>query len=199
MSAVVHAPEEAAAERQALLEHCPWTPAAFERFVLARESAGDPYTYELIGGQIHVSPPPGTEHALVELHVGAAIFLWAQAHGGRCGTNGGFRLPDGSTVGPDVFWISSERYRPPAESRYAACVPELLVEVLSEGSTDEYDRGAKRELYARSGVRELWLVDPRTRTVTVCALERPELADEVFARGVPVRSRVLPGVGLVLA
>ena len=41
-----------------------------------------------------------------------------------------------------------------------------MIEVLSKG-TEKLDRGAKRVVYARSGVEELWLVDREKREVAV--------------------------------
>jgi Uma2 family endonuclease len=44
--------------------------------------------------------------------------------------------------------------------------PDLVVEILSP-STRSRDRGAKRAIYARFGVRELWLVDPERDAIDV--------------------------------
>jgi Uma2 family endonuclease len=41
-------------------------------------------------------------------------------------------------------------------------VPDLVVEVLSR-KTASQDPGEKKAIYERNGVREYWLVDPRTR------------------------------------
>ena len=48
--------------------------------------------------------------------------------------------------------------------------PDLVVEVLSP-STGRYDRGRKKEIYERHGVREYWIVDPANRTVEQYVLE----------------------------
>jgi Uma2 family endonuclease len=48
----------------------------------------------------------------------------------------------------------------------------LAVEVLSRSSR-MYDREFKRDAYFALGVREVWLVDPRERTVEVCTQRGP--------------------------
>jgi Uma2 family endonuclease len=47
--------------------------------------------------------------------------------------------------------------------------PDWVCEVLSPG-TAAIDRGVKRLIYAREGVRWLWLVEPGTQTLEVFAL-----------------------------
>lgn len=48
--------------------------------------------------------------------------------------------------------------------------PDLVIEILSPASV-RYDRLVKFNLYQRAGVREYWIVDPTTRTVSVHTLE----------------------------
>ena len=48
--------------------------------------------------------------------------------------------------------------------------PDLVVEILSR-STARYDRGRKRDVYERFGVREYWIVDPLALSVEQYALE----------------------------
>jgi Uma2 family endonuclease len=48
--------------------------------------------------------------------------------------------------------------------------PDWLCEVLSP-STEARDRAAKLPVYARAGVRHVWLVDPDVRTLEVFRLE----------------------------
>ena len=45
-------------------------------------------------------------------------------------------------------------------------VPNLVVEVLSR-STAARDRGRKREVFARFGVPEYWIIDPKAESVEI--------------------------------
>ena len=58
--------------------------------------------------------------------------------------------------------------------------PDLIVEVLSPG-TEKRDRGYKKNLYERCGVREYWIVDPVSLSVEVYLLENGKYElDEVY-------------------
>jgi len=75
-------------------------------------------------------------------------------------------------------------------------VPDLVIEVLSP-STRANDLGVKRELYMRSGVRELWLADPDAHTITRV---RPGVSpDEMLAEAATLRSELLEDFVLELA
>ena len=73
-------------------------------------------------------------------------------------------LEDGLVRGPDVAFISWDRL-PEDLPAFPAMVPDFVVEVLSLSNT-EAETLRKREDYFRTGVRLVWEVDPRTRTVT---------------------------------
>jgi Uma2 family endonuclease len=53
--------------------------------------------------------------------------------------------------------------------------PDLVVEVLSR-STAKRDRGYKKDIYERCGVRELWLVDTVNRSVELYVNENERFA-----------------------
>ncbi len=48
--------------------------------------------------------------------------------------------------------------------------PDWLCEVLSPG-TASFDRKKKLPVYARSGVRHVWIVEPETKTLEVLRLD----------------------------
>ena len=59
-------------------------------------------------------------------------------------------------------------------------VPDLIVEVLSHG-TEKKDRGYKKDLYEKCGVKEYWLVDTENRVVEVYLLrDKKYVLDEVY-------------------
>ena len=48
--------------------------------------------------------------------------------------------------------------------------PDLVVEVLSP-STASHDRGAKKDVYEKHGVKEYWIADPKSKSVEVYHLK----------------------------
>lgn len=57
---------------------------------------------------------------------------------------------------PDVVWISEERFgRVPDDAEASPRLPEIVVEVLSEGKPDE-EVVEKRQLYLDEGAEEMW-------------------------------------------
>ena len=73
-----------------------------------------------------------------------------------------------------------------------------MVEILSS-ATEHYDRGYKRTLYARYGVREYWLVDPATETVEVLVEGDEGLTSaDIFGLTDTLVSPLLPGLSVDL-
>ena len=92
-------------------------------------------------------------------------------------------------VQPDVLFISSERQSIIRNQVWGA--PDLVVEVLSVGN-EAYDRGEKLVRYGRYGVRECWLVDLPSETITIASFAGSPPENRV-ARGIDaLRSDVLP-------
>src|SRR5262249_57548257 len=66
---------------------------------------------------------------------------------------------DYSAVIPDLVYISRERRQEIAAGRHITGAPDLVIEIVSPGAENEHrDRFAKRQLYAKYGVKEYWLV-----------------------------------------
>ncbi len=150
---------------------------------------------ELIRGRFYLSPSPSPYHQTV------VALLWQ--HLARLARPAGARaflapldveLADHTVVQPDVIYLSAARRNLVGERIDGA--PDLIVEVLSPG-TARRDRGEKLSLYAQSGVREYWIVDPQERQIEFLVNE-----DGRFVVSVPTgdehRSAVLPEVRLGL-
>src|SRR4051794_13478785 len=101
-------------------------------------------------------------HQYAGAALGAALLNWSRQSGhGIANIAPGLVLTPHDYVAPDVVWISRERLeRGLRVDGQPGCAPEIVAEVLSPGSASERrDREAKRELYARAGITEYWLVD----------------------------------------
>ncbi len=127
------------------------------------ESLVDSPRCELILGRFYLSRSPSILHQIV------VSLLWQRLHE-IARSSGGLALlapldvslAEHSVVQPDVIYVSAERRGIARETIEGA--PDLLVEVLSPGSVRR-DRGEKLGLYAQSGVREYWIVDPGERQI----------------------------------
>ena len=70
---------------------------------------------------------------------------------------------------PEIAGWLIERMPALPKTAYIEAAPDWLCEVLSP-STEKYDRGEKRDIYAEAGVKHLWLVDPRVQCLEVLEL-----------------------------
>jgi Uma2 family endonuclease len=136
-----------------------------------RRLPDDGRRYEILDGEIYVTPAPGTSHQRTSRDLGFLL----HDHVRRRGLGEILIAPidvilDRSTVvQPDLLFVAASRSAMITE-RGVEGPPDLVVEILSPGS-DDRDRGAKRQLYARFGVAHYWLVDPVARTLSELRLE----------------------------
>jgi Uma2 family endonuclease len=103
-------------------------------------------------------------------------------------------------VEPDILFIRSGN-EPSADAKYFRGVPALVVEVLSPG-TSHVDRGVKLNAYEKAAVEEYWLVDPRSRSITVYSFDagrRQYGKPRRFGPTENVRSIVLAGFATEVA
>jgi Uma2 family endonuclease len=113
------------------------------------------------------------------------------------GADGMMRLFPGLVRIPDVAFASWERFpggKLP-ESAIPDLAPDLAVEVLSSTNTPDEMRRKRRE-YFDAGVKLVWIVDPRRRSVAVftSADDGPELFEPDTLSG----GEVLPGFSLAV-
>ena len=99
-------------------------------------------------------------------------FVLAHNLGAVTGEQGLVELPGGPVRGPDVAFTSWDRManRQRPGDPIPELAPDLVVEVLSRGNTPG-EMVRKRSEYFRAGVRLVWEIDPRARTVRVYTSE----------------------------
>jgi Uma2 family endonuclease len=171
----------------------------FECWVHERERWDSLHHYELLNGRVVMNPPAGYPHGLIGSSIQRLLGLHVATHalGIVCDSSQGFALPTGDTVEPDHSYISMERWRKaprPEEGKFLRVVPDLIVEVLSLGTASR-DRGEKKAIYERNGVREYWLVDARERTLVVFHLFEGRFGPpDTYDESDRFRSKVLPNL-----
>jgi Uma2 family endonuclease len=153
---------------------------------------------ELVEGTL-VEKAMGFEEARVGLQLGHLINLHLDENDrGICVGDGGMmQIAPGLVRIPDVSFISWDRL-PGGESPREPVpdlVPDLAVEVLSEGNTPAEMRRKVGE-YFEAGVRLVWLIDPQKRTARVYSSpsESVEVREDQSLDG----GDVLPGFSVVL-
>jgi Uma2 family endonuclease len=154
--------------------------------------------YELIDGELFVTPPPDVEHQWAVMVLAARLFNYAEQHGGRAqAAPTGVFFDQGSHVEPDVLYSRAEHLgRWEKDRRYVQGAPDLVVEVSSP-TTRVRDLGRKRSLYERHGVEEYWFVDRDAQAVVVHRLVgRAYGPPERAGRGEVVTSTAAPGFRL---
>ena len=124
--------------------------------------------YEIIDGELIVTHAPSWEHQFVASKVNTALENWStETQRGMTMQVPGVIFSPVNAVIPDVVWISFERVRQGTDrAGHFLFAPELVVEVLSPGSSNERrDRQSKLDVYSREGVDEYWIVDWQHRTI----------------------------------
>lgn len=134
--------------------------------------------YELIEGQILMSPSPDMRHQDCVLNLALALRAAAPADLKVMVAPFDFAPEPGTVLQPDVLVIR----RGTAEAQRTVAPPVLVVEVLSPSSRTT-DRVTKRELYARFGVEHYWIVDPAAPSLLALTLGEGGYAEAATAEG----------------
>jgi len=143
-----------------------WTYDEFARL------PNDGNRYEIIEGELFVTPMPHPLHQKVVMRLGAALEAFCVAHDlGEVFAPIDVIFGEGDYLAPDIVFVLRDRIQVVTD-RGAEAAPDLLIEVLSP-KTAMRDRGLKRERYARFGVPEYWVVDTDRRRI-----ERYRLHDD---------------------
>jgi Uma2 family endonuclease len=132
---------------------------------------GPPY-YQLIEGNLLMSPSANFHHQDIAGFLYRMIGNYLDDHpiGKIVIAPSDVFLDDINVFQPDLYYVRNEQ-RDVLTKDGAQGAPSLVVEILSP-STATRDRNEKRVVYARSGVGEMWIIDPEMEQIEVHALAR---------------------------
>lgn len=160
--------------------------------------ADDNVRREIIDGELFVTAAPFLRHQRVLRRLLLAFDRHIQEHGG----GEVFMAPADvvfsqiNVVEPDLLFIAKDQLEIMTEKNVQGA-PALIAEVVSDS---RMDRVRKRDLYARFGVPEYWVVDPDADRVEVYRLDdgsypKPQL----FEPGDVLAYARLPGLQVDVA
>lgn len=155
----------------------------------------DGWIYEVIEGELHMSPAPLTRHQKTILNLSAIFWNYNHQHpfGEILIAPTDVILPGLATpVQPDIAIVLQHHVEIVKDERIEG-VPDLVIEVLSPWNWN-LDRQKKFKIYAKAGVPEYWIVDPEKRMMELYILHGNAyrlLANH--SAGESVRSKILAG------
>jgi Uma2 family endonuclease len=149
--------------------------------------------YEVIDGEVTMTPAPIPRHQEILLTVSTRLLLFADNNSlGRiyiAPVDLALSLVD--VVQPDILFVAKNRMQIVAKKNIVG-IPNLIVEVVSSSSS-RWDRQEKLNLYQRYALPEYWIVDPETEAIEVYLYAESRLEKAGTLRsGDQLRSRQIP-------
>lgn len=155
--------------------------------------------FELVDGVL-VEKVMGFAESRIAIVIAAALeqFVNKDDLGVVTGPDGMIRFPDNLVRVPDVAYVPWSEFpeEEVTDEPVPAVVPDLAVEVLSKANTPG-EMARKLREYFRAGVRLVWFVDPKSKSVTVYT--SPTRSKVVPPSGALDGGKVLPGFVLPVA
>ena len=131
----------------------------------------DDQRYELIEGNLLMSPAPDTWHQnwLNDINLFLSQFVKQRKLGRIFIAPIDVVFDPENTVQPDIVFVSAAN-ADMVQRRAIFGTPDLLIELVSPSSVKR-DRYDKKDLYARFGVKEYWIGDPANKSLEILTLK----------------------------
>jgi Uma2 family endonuclease len=158
--------------------------------------------YELIDGELFVSRAPGIPHQRALLNLEVALSNYLSGHPiGILVPGAGAIFSSHDAVIPDLVFVRNERWPEVVSNNKFTAGLDLVIEILSPGKENrERDLLVKRQLYAKYGISEYWVVDRENRLVEVYKLELDRLRSiATFRDSEEITTELLPGFRLTVS
>ncbi len=156
------------------------------------------WRYELINEVLVVSPIPSRNERDPNEELGYFLRTYQESH--PQGSALDFTIGDQTIettknrrLANRVIWAGLGRLPGPNET------PTIIIELVSKGKINqERDYVAKRAEYREIGVKEYWIIDRFSKTMTVCLFGPDRDQELVFAANQTYATTLLPGYELPL-
>ncbi len=122
--------------------------------------------YEYIKGELIPMAPTSLEHGYVSVNLSSSLHLYVRDNqlGRVLISDTGFRVGERVLI-PDIAFISTDRL-PDDPSKASPVPPDLAIEVVSP--TDASSKVEEKAFaYLEAGTQLVWVIKPRSKTVTV--------------------------------
>jgi Uma2 family endonuclease len=159
------------------------------------------YLVELARGYVVVSEVPNYPHALTTAFIRDMLGAYRLAnpratHLVLDGASCKLLIPDWeSERHPDIAVYLTAPKGKKDRTLWRTWVPELVIEVVSEGSRDR-DYTEKRDEYWTLGVKEYWVVDAKLQQVLVLRRGRSQWTEKTLGPADVCETKLLPGFKL---
>ncbi len=136
---------------------------------------------ELIDGQFYNMSAPNRIHQTILMELSGTIREYIKSKSGSCRVYPApfavklFKKKE-TIVEPDISVVCD---KDKLTDRGCTGAPDWIIEIVSP-SNPGYDYIHKLNLYADAGVREYWIVDPRTERIIVYYLEQSDFQMEIY-------------------
>lgn len=131
----------------------------------------DDERYELINGELIMSPSPVTFHQWVLKNIGRELekFVSKKKLGYVFYAPLDVYFDDKNVFQPDILFIAKDRVDIISKKNIQGA-PDIAIEILSE-STAYKDLVKKKKIYEKFGVQEYWVADPEEKTIEIHILK----------------------------
>jgi Uma2 family endonuclease len=171
-----------------------------EEDYLALDRDSEPRLIELNDGVLEVLPMPDMYHQDIVQFLFLALFSFVR--GLKIGRVYVAPMPiklwSRQFREPDIVFLAKHRIK---DKRKPPKGADLVMEVVSPGTADrKRDLTEKRRVYARARIPEYWIIDPKTRTITVLTVsDKRYQVHGVYTPGDEAASKLLKGFAVAVS
>ncbi len=153
--------------------------------------------YEMLEGELLMTPSPVTIHQQVSRELGFHMISFVKKNnlGEVFIAPLDVKFSETNVTEPDLLFVPKENKEIIKEENIQGA-PDLIVEILSPYSS-EIDKGKKKDIYQKFGVKEYWIIEPTQQWIEIFILQddKYKLHQQIEKSG-KIFSEVLKGFDL---